>query len=142
MARRVGKPGQKRRGRSSLYDEKLIARILANIRKGCFLHVAHEAEGIASSTFNEWRRRDPSFAAEVEKAIAHARQKAEAEVYKADPRFWLRNGPGKTRKGKDGWTDAQTVEHTGQDGGPLRVVIDWHDEWFAEEEGERARDGD
>jgi hypothetical protein len=51
------------------------------------------------------RGREPyrSFLRKVEQAKAQARLKAEMAAMENDPRFWLKNGPGRDVPGKPGW---------------------------------------
>src|SRR5215216_2330531 len=78
--------------------------VLAYIRKGGFPHMAAEAAGIPVSVFEEWlaraaRPRCPKpyrdFADAVRQAQAQARIMAEVDVFKADPKTWLKSGPGR-----------------------------------------------
>jgi predicted DNA-binding protein (UPF0251 family) len=94
-------------------------RIIAALQSGAFLHVAAEAAGVHRSTIWNWMnspgRRYRAFQARVREAIAHARLTAEITVFKADPKFWLRCGPGRQRYDEDGrlvegWTEAVNPE--------------------------------
>jgi hypothetical protein len=86
--------------------------ILASIRAGGYPHVAAAAWGITEPVFDDWLRRgrqrrgrEPyrSFLRKVEQAKAQARLKAEMAAMENDPRFWLKNGPGRDVPGKPGW---------------------------------------
>lgn len=99
-------------GRRTKLDDKVKAQVVAAIKNGAFDHVAAQAVGIAPSTFYDWMSRGASgdarfseFSEEVRIARAKARIEAETKVYECDPKFWLRNGPGKERSSEPGWTD-------------------------------------
>src|SRR6185503_18583618 len=49
---------------------------------------------------------------EVEQANAQARLNAEFAALKADPRLWLRGGPGKEQPGRPVWTGFVNPRHT------------------------------
>jgi hypothetical protein len=95
------------------------------IRRGAFDWVAAQAAGVDANTFREWLRRgqgrDPdrpqtpvyaTFATEVARARATARQSAETRVFQDNPFNWLRYGPGRERTGEPGWTEASNVDLT------------------------------
>jgi hypothetical protein len=100
--------------------------ILASIRAGGYPHVAAQAYGVAAEEFLHWLRRAGvtggprkvrRLVALVQEAAARARLKAEMTVYDADPRFWLRHGPGKESRQAPGWSAlAKPVSDRG-DGG-------------------------
>jgi hypothetical protein len=93
--------------------------ILASIRAGGFPNVAAQAYGIPFERFQRWLRRG-RMARTVREAAARARLKAEMETYEADPRFWLRHGPGKETRQAPGWSAlAKPVFETGSDAGEL-----------------------
>jgi len=102
-------------GRNTKLNPAVTSEIVEAIRAGAFDHVAAEAAGISPSTFYLWMTKGASgeekyteFSEEVRTARAQARIQAETIVYKSDPKFWLRNGPGKGRQGEPGWTDIGT----------------------------------
>lgn len=115
-------------GRPSKLDDHTHNGIVQAIRAGSYEWVAAVAFGIAAQTFRKWMRKgedDPAsdygaFRAEVLEARAQARLAAETEVRKADPKFWLRCGPGKEKPGEPGWTDSLAL--TGADGGPVTLA--------------------
>jgi hypothetical protein len=99
-------------GRNTKLDTDVTSTIVKAIRSGAFDHVAAEAAGISPSTFYSWMSKGAvgedlftEFSEEVRTARAQARIKAETSVYSSDPKFWLRNGPGKGRPGEPGWTE-------------------------------------
>jgi hypothetical protein len=86
--------------------------ILASIRAGGYPHVAAEAYGIQAERFLRWMRRARKgkvprrirrLSGLVNEAAARARLKAEIHTCDADPRFWLRHGPGKETQQTPGW---------------------------------------
>jgi hypothetical protein len=99
-------------GRKTKLNPEVTSKIVESIRGGAFDHVAAESAGISPSTYYSWMTKGASgedvymeFSEEVRIARAQARIKAETAVYKSDPKFWLRNGPGKGRPGEPGWTE-------------------------------------
>lgn len=121
---------------------QLQADIVDLIKRGAYDYQAAEACGISQRTFQRWIKWGteesdrieagqgepyPSeekacyyhFAKAIQRARAYARVDAEIKVATADPKFWLRNGPGRTRPGRPGWTE--TVSVVGGDGeGPVQ----------------------
>jgi hypothetical protein len=103
------------------------AKICSSIRHGQWDFVAAQAAGIRRETFYEWLRiaRDTgaepyfAFAEAVAEARAEARGDAEGRVYTDKPDVWLRIGPGQTRPGEPGWTQATKLELSGPGGRPL-----------------------
>jgi hypothetical protein len=96
----------------------IVQQIVAGIRAGAYPHVAAEAAGVPAATFADWlqrgeqnHRRYREFAAQVRQAQAQARLKAEIDARAADPRFWLRHGPGKETPEVPGWTQPVKVLH-------------------------------
>jgi hypothetical protein len=86
--------------------------ILASIRAGGYPHVAAEAYGVPAERFLRWVRRARKgkvprrirrLIRSVNEAAAQARLKAEINTCDADPRFWLRHGPGKETRQAPGW---------------------------------------
>lgn len=115
-------------GRPSKLTPELQAKIVAGVRLGAFPSIAARAAGIGSSTFYRWmqagergRKRFREFREEVGRAAAEARQAAEWEVRKTNPLAWLRYGPGRSKPGRPGWTDAKEI--TGEDAGPVQHVV-------------------
>jgi hypothetical protein len=87
--------------------------ITAYIRAGAFPHVAAAAAGLPRSVFERClhkgrlprgRRRYREFHDAVLQAVAQARIRAEAAVFKSKPLDWLRSGPGRETSGSPGWT--------------------------------------
>ena len=91
----------------------LTEKIVASLRAGAFPEVAAEAWGVAKDTFNDWvrlggegDRRYVAFTADVRQASAQARLRAEMEMFKEQPRYWLQFGPGREAGDLPGWTSA------------------------------------
>jgi hypothetical protein len=113
-------------------DERAWAQVLMLIRQGVFDHIAAKALGISASTWYRWMAKGEQDEAEgnhthvrdfweqVSAAKAQARVTKELQVGQMDPRFWLRNGPGKTKRNDPGWTDNIAVVGDGE-ADPLRV---------------------
>ncbi len=89
-------------------------KICASIRAGGFPHVAAMAWGVPEHTFEAWMKQGckttkakalyRDFYLAVEQAKAQARLKAEMKAMEEDPKFWLKNGPGKEQPDSPGWT--------------------------------------
>lgn len=104
--------------------------IAESIRHGAFASVAARAAGIDNATFYRWLAageagREPyrAFREMVLTAAAEARQQAEATVFTESPFQWLRYGPGRERPGEPGWTETTKTEITGDDGGPVTLIV-------------------
>lgn len=91
---------------------ELEQQILASIRAGGYAHVAAAAWGVPEQLWQKWQRwgtgkeaRQPyrELLHKVEQAQGQARLKAEMAAMEADPRGWLKHGPGKERPGNPGW---------------------------------------
>jgi hypothetical protein len=103
--------------------------ILASIRAGGYPHVAAQAYGVPAEQFLHWLRRGGAkrgprkvrrLVTLVNEAAARARLKAEMTVYDADPRLWLRHGPGKESRQAPGWSAlAKPVSDRGDAGADL-----------------------
>lgn len=87
--------------------------ILASVRSGGYPHVAAEAAGMPAKLLDQWitlaaskkgPRRVRAFIKELRQAAAQARLKAEIDAH-ADPKFWLKHGPGKETAKDPGWTN-------------------------------------
>lgn len=93
---------------------ELQKQITAAIRAGAFPHIAAESFGVPTWLFDHWmakgldRKRviQPfrDFALEIQQAKAQARLRAEMEIFKDDPKTWLKSGPGKEKPEEPGWT--------------------------------------
>ena len=125
-------------GRKSKLTPEIHKRITAYIRAGAYDWVAAQACGVGKTTFYRWLEiaeqtgRPPyrEFRDDLLQARAEARVAAEVEVRKADPKFWLRCGPGKDRPGEPGWTEPHEItgqvehEHHHEENLTLRVLGD------------------
>jgi len=109
-------------GRRTKYNKTVHALIVDAIERGAYDHVAAERAGINARTFYRWMKSGERYAnspyrqfcQDVIKARSHARAIAESKVWKENPLAWLRYGPGKTRPGRDGWTERQELEISGK----------------------------
>lgn len=102
---------------------ELRQQIVSSIRAGGYAHVAAQAWGVPHRLWRRWlslgRRRgapEPyaSFCREVQQAEAQARLKAEIETLGADPRFWLKTGPGKDEA--PGWSTGRAARSAADNG--------------------------
>lgn len=111
--------------RPTKYTEELAEAICKDIERGNTFRVAALMNGIAESTFHLWCEKHPEFSERADRAEATA----EAMVVRALVRevnfgeaslikFYL------THRNNDGWRPPkQTNEHTGADGGAIKVNI-------------------
>lgn len=121
-------------GRKSKLTKRLIEEVCALVRAGAFDWVAAGAAGISRTTFYRWLQEAQlpkagvlkrEFRDQLELARCEARAAVEIRVNSADPKFWLRNGPGKTRKGQPGWTDPMgEAPVDGETGDTIPIVDD------------------
>jgi len=75
-ARKAGlKPPPKPEGHPTLFTPEIVQQILASLEIGNTAKDSALAAGIGESTLREWCREKPSFAAQVERARAKARQR-------------------------------------------------------------------
>ncbi len=132
-----------RPGRPTKLDQKLTDDICTFIRAGAYRDQAAIAVGIGYRTFARWMERGDKadrmadagktvpeleipywkFWQQVEQSGGKARVDVEKQVRKDNPTFWLRNGPGKTRANRQGWTDAiGEAPIDGETGKPVDAV--------------------
>ena len=57
-------------GRPTKRTKKVVAELLDAISAGAPFNLACQAAGIGHQTFQDWRRRDPAFALQVDQAAA------------------------------------------------------------------------
>ena len=112
--------------------QETYGKLLLLIQHGAYDYQAAQALGIAYHTFWQWMQRGiadkennrltayTKFYQDVSQSSAMARTLKEIEVAHDNPEFWLRSGPGKTRKGMPGWTDSLKLE-SGDD--PLQIEV-------------------
>lgn len=112
--------------RRTKFTPEIQEKIIAYVRQGAWDYIAAEAAGIHRTTFANWLQWGEKgnatykeFFVAVCRAKAEARLIAENWVWKNKPDAWLGKGPGRSKPGRDGWTDR--VEVTGEDGGPIVV---------------------
>jgi hypothetical protein len=120
---------ERKPGRPTLLTPELTDDLCAFIAAGAYKEQAAIAVGIGYRTFARWMQRGDradrvaqklkegeelpeeevpywQFWQRVEEAGATARVSVETQVRRDNPTFWLRNGPGKTRENRQGWTDS------------------------------------
>jgi hypothetical protein len=130
-------PQAKLRGRRPKIGQlhpSVKARMLQFLRLGAYDYVAAEALGIVIETFTAWMDagrecRDKGidnvysrFFLEVVQAKAEGRLLAEIQVRNESPQAWLKNGPGRTKPGRPGWTE--TIAYEGSEGGPIQSQME------------------
>lgn len=114
------------RGNGPELTRDLMEAICELIEAGNFIQTAAAACGVARSTLHHWRdpevRPEPlyeEFRKRVDSAQAAAESRFAVLVTSVDPKFYLTHGPGRQRKGKEGWGQVERVELTGKDGKAL-----------------------
>lgn len=108
-------------GRPTVRTPKVRKAIEESIEKGASDKAAFLSAGISESTFYDWVRDDPEFSEAIAQARARAVMKAEGLVFGGNPLTWLQKGPGRRFATPDeAWSDANRVELSGPDGGPIR----------------------
>lgn len=94
-------------------SEAVIRQVAAYVRAGASPREAVRAVGVSARRYEEWMRlsreeKSPpsvrAFVDAIDEAAAQARVCAEAKVYGADPKTWLKNGPGRETPHASGWT--------------------------------------
>ena len=111
-----------KRGRRTKLTEELQKQVVDYIRGGAWDYIAAEGVGITYQTHWNWMRWGeagnptyrPYFDA-VTKAHAEARIIAENWTWKNRPDVWLKTGPGRSKEGRDGWTNQVDVHVTRDD---------------------------
>ena len=111
-------------GRTSSYKESYCNEVIECLAEGHTVTAFAGTIGVAASTVYEWIKSQPAF------AEAYARGKAKATL------FWERRliefaqtGKGNAaavifgvkNRAPDEWRDVHKIEHTGEDGGPIKT---------------------
>ncbi len=126
-------PAKRKRGRKLLLLEPLVKQtILDSIRAGAFHWTAAVAAGVGVSTYFRWMKIGAKHDAEgrnspyrelweeVQRASGEARVRMEIRVAQASPSVWLRCGPGKSKPGREGWTEI--IEVQTPEGGDFKIM--------------------
>ncbi len=129
--RRPSRTSPKRRAcRPTKRTPEVRQRVLAFLRDGNTKRSAALGAGISEDTLQRWERDDAAFAADVRKAEAMAvLRNVQIIQLSAKTRTWTAAAWWLERKFPDEWARRERIEHTGQDGGPLRIVIERTDDW-------------
>ena len=115
-----------RRGRPSRYSREIGDKLVAAMSEGLSLEAAAASIGVSPRVVFDWQSKHPEFL----QAVQEGRQRALL--------FWERRAiamaegaPGNAQlvmlalknrsRAASGWHDAQRLEHTGTDGGPVQV---------------------
>ncbi len=110
-------------GRPSKLTDERGERILEALRAGNYLGTAARYAGIGESTLHEWRTKYPEFAEAVEKARADAEARMVAVIMKAAPIHWQAAAWWLERSFPGRYGRRERIEHTGGDGGPVKVEV-------------------
>lgn len=121
-------------GRPCLLTPDLQTTIVSYIKAGMTPVIAAQAARVSRSTFYAWMKLgrsetpDPLYAGfveAIEQAEASAIGMAEVRVYKEHPEKWLAKGPGRDRKGQEGWgTTPPQPETMGDRNIVVTLIID------------------
>jgi hypothetical protein len=88
------------------FNAEIQQRLVTCVQSGILLATAASMVGISRVTLHNWlrskHRKYKEFQAEMLKAQGYAAGRAELEVFKADPKFWLLCGPAREKYNPDG----------------------------------------
>lgn len=114
-------------GFAGLCTPEIIETVANIVREGATTAVVAEACGISRRTYFNWMAwgeegKEPyaEFYRQVKLAKAQARAATEIAIRRLNPLVWLTRGP--ARFDEDAWSDAQKVELTGANGGPIQLL--------------------
>ena len=110
--------------RSYKITDKFVSTVCSFIRAGGFPFTAAEVAGVPAEVFRAWMRYGAGRSdnrlyrllhESVREARAQARLTAEVTVFKADPRAWLREGPGRETPSVPGWSSPTRPVYRGEE---------------------------
>lgn len=110
--------------RPTKYSDELVARLCQAIELGATYDLACNYAGIHFSTFNLWREQKPAFAARIAEAEGKAAVKWLAKIEQAASDGNWQAAAWKLERRYPHSYGRQVQEHTGADGGPLKIVIE------------------
>lgn len=116
------------RGRPSIYSAKLAGEICILLGEGHYVSTICDLVGIHRDTFYDWIKTNPDFSDSIKKAMAQAEVDAvnfingEFAAGKGET-IWQNRAWFLERRYKDHWGRIDKVEHTGKDGGDIKVVF-------------------
>jgi hypothetical protein len=102
-----------------IHHADVYAQILKYIELGAYDYIAAEAMGVSVASWHKYisvgSKSKPGtlfrrFFDDVTKAKAKARLLVEMQVRRDNPEFWLTKGPGRSRPGREGWTDVDETK--------------------------------
>lgn len=144
--------GPGRRGRADKLTPAVAQQIVDAVRAGAYLKQAAEHAGVGEATVYRWLERadDPAapekfraFRAALMRANADAEVGAIAVLRAAMPGDWRAALAFLKARFPDRWAERQRVEHSGPEGGPIRIDrVDEEVERLLEEAARRRSDGD
>ena len=113
-------------GRPSKYDPKLCKRVLELGREGKSYEQISAAIDVPRSTMDSWSRVHPEFSAALTRAkeLEHAwwEEIGQSALFadKFQHAVWAKSMQARFR---DKYTDKQQLEHTGQNGAPIQLIV-------------------
>lgn len=110
-------PHHEHGGRPSKFTEERVETLLDAARSGMTVEGCARAAGIGESTLHDWRNEHSEFSEAFNRARAEGERRLVDDVAADDPKFILERSYGYTK------TEKREVEHTGEGGGPLEVII-------------------
>jgi transposase len=116
--------------RPTKFDADVAARILTAIRVGNYMETAAAHAGISKDTLYAWLRKGAraksgplrEFSDAVQKAIADAEVRNVAVIQRAAQKHWQAAAWHLERTNHERWGRKDTIQHTGKDGGPVRMT--------------------
>jgi transposase len=125
----------KRAGRKTKLTPKAQELICSLIASGNYASVAASAAGISEQTFYSWMERGRNkekkfleFLEAIKKAESDAETYRVGRIVAASAEHWTAAAWWLERKFPDRWGRKERHEHTGKDGGPVKLTLGF-DEW-------------
>jgi len=126
-----------KRGRPTKYTDEKADELCALIAEGNSAVRACKQVGVPLTTFYNWQRERPDFLGQVTRArddqadtfadqlcdIAEYDEDVQRAKLKIDARKWVAS-----RMKPKRWGDRQAIEHTGEDGAPLSIRVEYEDD--------------
>ena len=114
-------------GRPSLRTPAAQHKICEALRAGNTRRAASIYGGMSEDTFGRWLKADADFAAAIEKAETDAHVRNVAIIQKAAQDTWTAAAWWLERKFPQDWARREKHEHTGDNGAPLTIRVEYAD---------------